>query len=270
MNLKPYKRPRSAEAFGGARTSFAHRAIFSVISISTVLVIWGGLSHLGIINSVLVPSPADVARAVIAGIRDGSLLENTTVSMVRVLLGFVIALMIAIPLGIMMGVSRVFQDLIDPLVELLRPVPPIALIPLAILWFGIGEISKVLIITYGAFFPIFINTVAGFRDVDQVHIRAARTLGARRYEVFRDVILPSAFPQIVTGARLGMSMAFIVLVAAELIASSAGLGYLINYARITFRTDEIFVGICTIGVLGFVLNKGLIEIERFLVRWKYL
>ncbi len=270
MNRKLRKRWKSVEMFGGAPMSRLWRAALSVISIGAILAIWAELSRFGILSSALVPSPADVARAAAAAISDGSLLKNAAVSLTRVLSGFVIAMIVAIPLGMVMGTSRTIQGLIEPLIELLRPVPPIAFIPLAIIWFGIGETSKVMIIAYGAFFPIFVNTISGFRDVDRVHIRAARTLGAMRYEIFRDVILPSAFPQIVTGARLGMGMAFIVLVAAELVASSTGLGYLINDARISFRTDEIFVGICTIGILGLALNKGLLEIERFLVRWKYL
>jgi len=246
------------------------QAGLAALSLSLVLILWTAAGHFGLLNPALVPSPQDVARSAAASLRDGSLLHNTAVSFGRVLLGFLVALVVAIPVGMLMGMSRLVQGMTEPLIELLRPVPPIALIPLAILWFGIGEASKVAIIAYGAFFPIFVSTVAGFRDVDPVHIRAARTLGAGRYELFRDVVLPTAYPQIVTGARLGMSMAFIVLVAAELIASSAGLGYMINYARITFKTDEIFVGICTIGVLGFVLNKGLLELERRIVRWKYL
>jgi len=186
-----------------------------------------------------------------------------------VLEGFALAMVIALPLGVLMGVSTAVRGLVEPLIELLRPIPPIAFIPLAILWFGIGEISKVTIIAYGAFFPIFVNTMAGFRDVDRVHIRAAQALGAGRYEIFRDVVLPSAFPQMVTGARLGMGLAFIVLVAAELVAASEGLGYLINDARFSFRTDQIFVGMITIGVLGLVLNKMLLEAERRLLRWKF-
>jgi ABC-type nitrate/sulfonate/bicarbonate transport system permease component len=136
------------------------------------------------------------------------------------------------------------------------------------LWFGIGELSKVFIIAYGAFFPILVNTMAGFREVDPVLIRAARTLGASRWQIFRDVVLRSALPSIVVGARLGMGLAFIVLVAAELIASSEGLGFLINDARYNFRTDRVFLGMLLIGVLGFVLNKLLIEIERRLLRWR--
>ena len=139
---------------------------------------------------------------------------------------------------------------------------------LAILWFGIDELSKVFIIAYGAFFPILVNTLAGFREVDRVQVRAAQVLGAGRYEVFRDVVLRSAFPFMVVGARLGMSMAFIVLVAAELIASSAGLGFLISDARYNFRTDQIFLGMACIGALGFLLNTVLLRIERRLLRWR--
>ncbi|WP_158238231.1 ABC transporter permease [Pollutimonas nitritireducens] len=252
------------DTMGMGQTSLAF------LSISIVLVLWSAASHFGLLNATLVPSPLDVARSALVAIRDGTLLHNTTVSIGRVLVGFFLALIIAIPAGMLMSMSRLIQGMTEPLVELLRPIPPIALIPLAILWFGIGEASKVAIIAYGAFFPIFVSTLAGFRDADPVHIGAARTLGANRYEVFRDVVLPTAYPQIVTGARLGMSMAFIVLVAAELIASSAGLGHMINYGRITFRTDEIFVGISTIGILGFALNKGLLVLERRIVRWKFL
>jgi len=260
--------PAAPFARGGA--GGRGQTALALLSVAAVLILWQLASQFEVLNPALVPSPAEVARSAVAAIRDGSLLHNTAVSIGRVLLGFAVALVVAIPVGMLIGMSRIVQGLTEPLIELLRPIPPIALIPLAILWFGIGEASKVAIIAYGAFFPIFVSTLSGFRDVDPVHIRAARTLGATRYELFRDVVLPTAYPQIVTGARLGMSMAFIVLVAAELIASSAGLGYMINYARITFKTDEIFVGICTIGVLGFVLNKGLLELERRIVRWKYL
>ena len=197
-------------------------------------------------------------------------MKHVGVSLLRVIEGFLLALVIAVPIGIFMGSSPTARGLIDPLVELLRPIPPIAMIPLAILWFGIEELSKVLIIAYGAFFPILVNTMAGFQEVDRTHIRAAQTLGASRVHIFRDVILRSAYPFIVVGARLGMGMAFIVLVAAELIASNAGLGYLINDGRYNFRTEQVFLGMACIGVLGFVLNKALIELERYLLKWKYL
>jgi len=265
--IAPSKR-RRPEIFGVQSASARRRATLAAVSLATVLAIWMGLTEFGIVNTVLVPSPGDVFRAALAAIRDGSLLRNALASLLRVLEGVTLALVIAVPLGVLMGVSGNARGLVEPLIELLRPIPPIAFIPLAILWFGIGEFSKVLIIAYGAFFPIFVNTMAGFRDVDLVHIRAAQALGANRFDIFRDVALPSAFPQIVTGARLGMGLAFIVLVAAELVAASEGLGYLINDARFSFRTDQIFVGMITIGLLGLVLNKALLEAERRLLRWK--
>jgi ABC-type nitrate/sulfonate/bicarbonate transport system permease component len=267
MAARPQGRRRT-EFLGAGHANAGRHAYLALLSLGAVLAAWAAVTSLGWVNHALVPSPQEVWRAAVAAIRDGSLWRNTVASLTRVIEGFAVAMVIAVPLGALMGISTAVRGLVEPLIELLRPVPPIAFIPLAILWFGIGEVSKVMIIAYGAFFPIFVNTMGGFRDVDRVHIRAAQTLGADRFHLFRDVVLPSAFPQIVTGARLGMGMAFIVLVAAELVASSEGLGYLINDARFSFRTDQIFVGIITIGLLGFLLNKGLLETERRLLRWK--
>lgn len=244
------------------------RALLAAASIAGTLTLWGVLSSAGWIDRVLLPSPLEVLQSLIASLRDGSLLGHVSASLLRVLEGFFLALLAAVPLGIAMGVSPVVRGLVDPLLELLRPIPPIALIPLAILWFGIEELSKVLIIAYGAFFPILLNTLAGFREVDRVHVRAAQALGAKRRHIFRDVVLRSAFPFIVVGARVGMGMAFIVLVAAELIASSAGLGFLITDARYNFRTDQMFLGMAMIGILGLALNKALLETERRMLKWK--
>lgn len=259
---------RRRDFFGAGQGGLASRGRLALVSIAAVIAIWTAATNLGWVNEALLPSPQEVTRAAVDAIADGSLWRNTLASLTRVIQGFAVAMLIAVPLGALMGMFTTVRGLIEPLVELLRPVPPIAFIPLAILWFGIGEASKVMIIAYGAFFPIFVNTMTGFRDVDRVHMRAAQTLGAERVHLFRDVVLPSAFPQIVTGARLGMGMAFIVLVAAELVASSEGLGFLINDARFSFRTDQIFVGIITIGILGFVLNVGLLATERRLLRWR--
>jgi ABC-type nitrate/sulfonate/bicarbonate transport system permease component len=257
------------DAFGAIALTPARRNVLAVASIAAVLFLWWALVASGLVGRVLLPAPDEVLSAFWRGATDGTLAKHVGVSLLRVLEGFFLALVIAVPIGILMGSSPSARGLIEPLVELLRPIPPIAMIPLAILWFGIDELSKVLIIGYGAFFPILINTMAGFQEVDRTHIRAAQTLGASRLHIFRDVVLRSAYPFIVVGARLGMGMAFIVLVAAELIASNAGLGYLINDGRYNFRTEQVFLGMACIGVLGFVLNKGLIETERRLLKWKY-
>jgi ABC-type nitrate/sulfonate/bicarbonate transport system permease component len=202
--------------------------------------------------------------------RSGVIVRFAGVSLLRVLEGFAIGAGLAIPLGMIIGRVEPIADLCDPLLELARPVPALALIPLAIAWFGIGELSKVFLIAYAAFFPIVINVITGFHSVDPVHLRAARSLRASELQVFRDVVLMSAFPHVVAGLRIGMGMAFLVLVAAELIASNAGLGYLIQEARLNFHTPRIFVGIMAIGLLGYALSKALLELERWVVPWKYV
>ncbi|MEK6594352.1 MAG: ABC transporter permease [Pseudomonadota bacterium] len=264
----PATPPLRTDALGATPLSNRQRNMLAVASLITVVGLWSFLSSVGWIDRVLLPSPLEVLKSLVMTVGDGSLLRHITASLMRVLQGFAVALLIAVPLGIAMGVSQVTRALIEPLLELLRPIPPIAIIPLAILWFGIDELSKVFIIAYGAFFPILVNTMAGFREVDRVHVRAAQVLGAKRWHIFRDVVLRSAFPFIVVGARVGMGMAFIVLVAAELIASSVGLGFLISDARYNFRTDQIFLGMACIGILGFALNKVLLEVERRLLGWK--
>jgi ABC-type nitrate/sulfonate/bicarbonate transport system permease component len=158
--------------------------------------------------------------------------------------------------------------LVFPVVELLRPIPPIAWIPIVVMWFGIGELSKVLVIAYGAFFPILLHTVVGFADVEPIHLHAIATFGASRWQRFRYVYLPSAFPHIVLGLRLGVGMAFIVLVAAELIASNSGLGFLINNASQNFDSSQAIVGMIFIGLIGYLLNELLQLLERRVVRWK--
>lgn len=258
------------DIFGTIKLTKTRRNVLAFVSIMSVLGFWWLASALGWVNKVLLPPPGDVVSTLVRMTADGSLAKHVAVSLFRVLQGFLIALLVAVPIGILMGSAAMARGLIEPIVELLRPIPPIAMIPLAILWFGIEELSKVLIIAYGAFFPILVNTIAGFAEVDSTHIRAAQSLGANRMHIFRDVILRSAYPFIVVGARLGMGMAFIVLVAAELIASSAGLGFLINDGRYNFQTDQVFLGMGCIGVLGFFLNKGLLEVERHLVKWKYV
>lgn len=254
--------------FGSVALTPARRNALAATSIFVLLALWWLVTALGLVDKVLLPTPAEFGRELVRTAVDGSLARHVGISLLRVVEGFGIALVLAVPFGILMGSSATARGLLEPVVELLRPIPPIAMIPLAILWFGIDELSKVLIIAYGAFFPILLNTMAGFREVDRVHIRAAQTLGATRVQIFRDVVLRSAYPMIVVGARLGMGMAFIVLVAAELVASDAGLGYLINDGRYNFRTEQIFLGMASIGVLGFLLNKALIQTERHLLKWK--
>jgi ABC-type nitrate/sulfonate/bicarbonate transport system permease component len=244
--------------------------ITGALSICIVLWLWQYLSASGKVNALLLPTPVAVFQAAVMMTQNGTLPWDAVISLMRVVVGFLVALIIAVPLGVLMGLWWPVRDSITPLVEVLRPVPPIAIIPIAMLWLGIGESSKIFLIAYGAFFPILLNTIAGFRAIDPVHIRAVQSLGAKRWDVIRHVIILSAFPHIVVGARLGMAMGFIVLVAAELIAADSGLGFLIQDARQHFMTDQIFVGIITIGILGLLLNQSLLLLERRIVPWRYI
>lgn len=229
---------------------------------------WEILARSGLVSSLLLPPPSAIAATGWRLLSGGELLGHIWSSLGRVLVGFFLATIVAVPLGVLAGSNAIIFNLVDPIIELFRPIPVLALLPLAILWFGIGEASKIFIITYAAFFPVFINTLAGVKYSDPVLIQVASTLGASRTQIFYRVVLMSALPSLAVGIRLGLGFAFLALVAAELIASTRGLGYLIMDARLTFQTDISMVGIVSLGVLGFLMNAILVRIERWALAWK--
>jgi ABC-type nitrate/sulfonate/bicarbonate transport system permease component len=244
------------------------RGVLGAAAAGAVLALWAAIGATGWVTPFYLPPLPDVLSVAARMVGDGTLARHALVSLGRVLAGFALAVVVALPVGMAMGLSRRAHHVLEPWIELARPIPPIAWIPLAILWLGIEEGSKLFIIAYGAFFPIMINSMAGFRDVDAVHLRAARILGATPAQIFWHVIVRSASRRIVTGLRLGVGMAFVVLVAAELIAAKAGLGFLIQDARFNVQTDHILVGMAAIGLLGFGLNVTLQTLERRLIRWR--
>ena len=265
-----------ARSFGAMRrrtplVPTKHRNIqigISVLSVIVGLALWWCSVAFGFVNPILLPSPRDVLQAILEMSEDGSLFVHIGVSLGRALGGFLIAAVVGIPLGILVGRSAGIAAAIDPWIELLRPVPPIAFLPLVVLWFGIGELSKLVIVCYGALFPILINTIHGVRSVENGLVRAARALGANKRQIFYLVVLPAATPSILTGLRLGAGMAIFVLVAAELLGSSSGLGWLITDSREHFFTDRIMVGIIALGLVGYCINRGLIALEKRLLRWR--
>jgi NitT/TauT family transport system permease protein len=181
--------------------------------------------------------------------------------------GFVIGAGLALPLGLMMGASpRVFA-LLNPLAQVLRPIPPIAYIPLSILWFGLGNPPAIFLIAIGAFFPVLINTIAGVRQVDGIYIRAARNLGANQRTLFLRVMLPAAVPYILSGVRIGIGTAFIVVIVSEMIAVNNGLGFRILEAREYFWSDKIIAGMISIGMLGLAIDVGVTQLNNHLLRW---
>lgn len=239
-----------------------------ICAVVVFLLLWEAIARSGMFSSILLPPPSLVAMTGFKLLTEGELLGHIWTSLGRVLIGFAIAAAIAIPLGIVAGSNPTLFNIVDPIIELFRPIPVLALLPLAILWFGIGEPSKIFIITYAAFFPVFINTVAGVRYSDPVLIQVASTLGATRAQIFYRVVLMCALPSLAVGIRLGLGFAFLALVAAELIASTRGLGYLIMDSRLTFQTDRGMVGIVSLGLLGFVINAILVRLERWALSWK--
>ena len=201
----------------------------------------------------------------------GYLLHNHCLqSLYRVFAGFFIAALLAIPLGIIMGWSRSLRESVTPLIEVLRPVPPLAWIPLAILWFGIGFKSSVFIIFLGCFFPIILSTISGVLSIDSILIDASKTLGARKKEIFLKVLTPGSLPSVFTGLRIGLGIGWMTLVAAEFtgIKSGYGLGYMIMTARDIQRPDEVIAGMAVIGLIGYSLDLLLRGIESRLLIWR--
>jgi ABC-type nitrate/sulfonate/bicarbonate transport system permease component len=263
-------RGSAREARRARRPGRGRRAYLELTVLSLVAGVggWWLLVAAGLANPVLMPPPNTVLRAIVELAMEGTLFVHIGVSLARATGGFMAAAAIGIPLGILLGRSARAHAIVDPWVELARPVPPIAVLPLVVLWFGIGEESKLVVVYYGAFFPILINTMHGVRSVDGTLIRAARALGSTERQIFYLVVLPAAVPSVVTGLRLGAGMAMFVLVAAELLGSTAGLGWLIMDSREHFFTDRIMVGIVALGVVGYLINRGLLGLEHRLVRWR--
>ena len=233
-----------------------------------LLVLWQILFELGVIRALLLPPPSKIAQTFIVLLANGDLLRHLGISLVRVLEGFVLASAAGLVLGIAIGLSRALDHCTDLIIQLIKPIPPIAWIPLTILWFGIGEESKVFIIFLGAFFPILINTIDGIRQTDVRYVELARILETTRTRFITRVVLPGALPQIMTGLRVGMMVAWMCVVAAELIAASSGIGFLIMDARQMMQTDQVFVGMITIGATGKLLDVLLKKVECRLIGWK--
>ena len=231
------------------------------------LIVWANLA-IEFMNPVLLPTPVGVLNAASEQIEQGTLHLDVLYSLYRVVAGFVVGSAIAVVAGCVAGSTRLFEDLLDPVLEMLRPIPPLAWLPLFIFWFGIGEPSKIYFTAFVAFFPVYVNTVEGVKYTDPLLLRAALSLGATRWQMFRFVILHAAIPQIITGLRLGFGMAFLALVATELIAANAGLGYRIMESRNYFKVDWMVFGALVIGLIGFTLGGAIRAVEVRLLKWR--
>jgi ABC-type nitrate/sulfonate/bicarbonate transport system permease component len=243
------------------------RWILRLLSPLCVLIVWELASRIGILNSLLFPAPSQAFVDLWVLITSGYLAKAVYASLFRVVCGFAIAVVAGVALGASMARIRLAGDLLDPLVELLRPISPLALYPLAILWFGIGDASKIFIIALAASFPVILNTFAGVRNIDANLFRAARSLGASEFEIFRGIVLPGSLPHIFTGVRLAWGISLIVIIAAEMVGATEGIGYMVLEAQQTFRTERVFAGIFVIGLIGFATDLGFRHLRRVLIPW---
>ena len=243
-----------------------------VAALGPVLVLLG-LWHAGVVasGSLIFPTPWQVATGLVDLARAGLLIKHVVASLFRVTWGYLLAAAVAIPVGMMMGWFASARVLLNPLVQGLRPISPIAWIPLAILWFGVGDVSPIFLIFLSSFFPMVVGTAAGVMTIDRKYLRAARNFEYSGFRLFRSVVLPAALPQIVTGMRIGLGVAWLVVVAAEMIAVHSGLGYLIIDSRNAGnRYDLVVAGMVVIGVIGFGLDTLMRRLERLdEVRWRY-
>lgn len=235
-------------------------------TMSVLVAIWY-LAHLRVGNDVLLPSPLSVAESLYRLGIEGELWKHSVISVRRLLIGFGLAAVLGIPLGILMGFSKLAKDLVDPMIELLRPISGIAWIPIALFIFGIGNILPIFIILYGAFFPIVLNTIAGVRTVDPILVRAAQTMGMSRWTTVRHIVFPSALPNILIGVRLGAGAGWMSLVAAELIGAPSGLGFSVEWYRELLMTSKVLAFIIVIGVLGYGTDRILRLIQRRMTPW---
>jgi ABC-type nitrate/sulfonate/bicarbonate transport system permease component len=236
--------------------------------LAAVLCLWQYVSTqvLDASTATLLPPPSAVVRGAWELIETGDLFRHLRDSLKRELVAFSWAIL-AVPLAVAMGWWKAVNEQVDVLVEVLRPIPPLAWIPLSILWFGIGDTQNQFIIFLGCFFPILVNTVSGVKGVEPNLVRAARCLGASEGQILWRVVLRAALPQIITGVRVGLGVGWMALVAAELVGANSGLGFLINDARTVLRTDYVIVGMATIGVVGLAIDRVIRVTGARLLPW---
>ena len=247
-------------------------AAITAATIFGLLLIWEAIAWFELVPSLYLPGPQavllklwDVSNS---GYMGATLFQHLTASLARIGLALFAAVLLAVPVGLGIGLNRVARAILDPLVEFYRPVPPLAYLPLIVIWFGIGEFSKILLIFLAIFAPIVVSTAAGVRKVEPLWIRVTQSLGGNRWQIVRHIVLPSVFPDILTGIRIGLGVGWSTLVAAELIAATEGLGFMIQSASQFLITDLVMAGILVIALVAYALEICLRYLQRKLAPWR--
>lgn len=250
------RRPGIALPAGPPRSLWSHlRPVWMIMaSLALFFATWQVLSSF-VFNPHLIPPPTKVFATAVPMIQSGEIFRHIGISLVRVVIGFIAGTLLAIVFGVIMGRLKAVNELLDPIIEFLRYLSPTAMIPIAVIWFGIGENSKYFLIFWGTFFFVLINTIAGVMRTPVARQRAAECLGATRLQIFTKVVIPSAVPYIVTGMRVAMASAFMSIIPAEILAAESGLGYLLQTSAMLVQTERIFVALATISLIGFATDR---------------
>jgi len=244
------------------------RRLPGFVLIVLLLGLWELASSAGWMDAVVLPRVSVIFGAWYETVASGALLNQLLPTLRRIFVGFSLAAALAIPLGLLMGTVSFIYRLFEPITEFLRPIPSSAYVPVAILFLGIQDSMKIFVVTVACFFPILLNTYGGVRGVDQVLIDTGRTFGLSRGKMLWQIVLPAALPSVLTGMRISLGIALIVVVVAEMIAGNSGIGYFIVDRQRIFRVAEMFAGIFSLGVVGYLLNFVFLRIEQYFLRWR--
>jgi NitT/TauT family transport system permease protein len=261
-------RPRAAATGGKQIPDF----VFSIGAIAALLVIWIAGSMLKLINPGYFPTPETLGSAFLDLLKNGyqghPLWEHIGISLFRTLVGFFVGAIIGVPLGLVTGYSRRMGAMISPIMAFIRPIPPIAFIPMAVLYFGLGELGKIVLIVFVSFNYVQANAQAGAANFPIAYRRASQSIGLTEWQTFVRVVLPAALPQIFTGLKVALALSWAVVVAAELVGAQSGLGFMISDAALLFRIPVVFIGVALIGIIGLLMNLALNFVEARIVHWK--
>lgn len=274
IEVQAYSEDAASQSTPGRKTFGLQRGGLLLVSIGTIAVLialWSLAAAYGLVSSVFLPSPWLVAKALFtvtfSGFVDSTLAEHTLASLGRIFGALATSIVIGVPVGLVIGTSRVGKAVLDPIVEFLRPLPPLAYLPLIIIWIGIGEASKITVIALAMLPPIILSTASGVKAAPADFINAARSFGATRLQVLVSVVLPGAVPSILTGVRIALGAGWSTLVAAELVAANRGLGFMIQSAAQFLVTDIVIGGIIVIAAIAFLLEIVARLIEHYFVPW---
>ncbi len=258
-------KPSNFEDILGFLKSYFHKSIAIIV----FLLIWEAAPRLGLVNILFISPPSIVFASMLNLILSGDLIHHTVSSLIRVFTGFGLALLVALPLGFLLGGwFRGFETSVNPLLQVLGQANPFTIFPVFMALLGIGEISKIAIIFWVCQWPVLFNTITGIKNVDPILVKVARTAGLSKLEMFWKVLLPASLPTVFTGIRMGASFAFFMLIGAEMIGAHSGLGFMIIQSQATFQIPKMYAGIVTVALLGIAINYIMLKIEKRATKWK--